>query len=100
MNDLDLNKPQLLEAAKALQAAVTEASQYNVKQLDASELRRAELHQFMLEQNSLIQEMKFQFNLEVTKLRQAFCKQPVLPAVSVAPADSGPTPSDSPSCQD
>ncbi len=75
MNDLDLNKPHLLEAARALQASVTEASQYNGKQLDASELRRAELHQFMLEQNSLIQEMKYQFNLEVMQLRQAFCKQ-------------------------
>ncbi|MCX7123633.1 MAG: hypothetical protein NTV32_08240 [Gammaproteobacteria bacterium] len=84
MDELDLNKEQLLEAVKALQSAVTEASQYNVKQLDASELRRAALHQFMLEQNSLIQEIKYHFNQEVTALRQAFCKQPGLLASSLA----------------
>ena len=90
----------LLEAAKALQTAVTAVSHFNAQQLDASLARRAELHQFMREQDSQIQEMKYQFNLEVMKLRQAFCRQPVLPAVSAAHSGSDPLPSDSPVCPD
>ena len=75
MHDTHHQAP-LIEKAKALEAELAKACQYNIKQLDASELRRAELHQFMLEQNSLIQDMKYQFNLQIITLRQAFSKKP------------------------
>ncbi len=100
MNDLDGNKADLLEAAKALQAAVTEISQYNVKQLDASEAQRAQLHQFMREQDALIQEMKYHFNREVMQLRQDFCRQSSPHAGSCAPSNPHSAPPDLPSSQD
>jgi hypothetical protein len=100
MNDLDLNKTDLLEAAKALQAAVAEASQYNAKQLDVSECQRAALQQFMREQDGIIQEMKYRFNQQVLQLRQDFCKQPGPLSESAGPSDPDPKPLDSPSCQE
>jgi hypothetical protein len=94
VNDLDLNKTDLLETAQALQAALAEVSQENIKRLDVSEAQRAQLHQFMREQEALIQEMKFQFNQEVVKIRQAFCKSAVLPAMSSQSKNPDPTPLD------
>ncbi len=98
MSDLNLSKEKLLEQAKMLAAQVLEAEQQNSKLLDASELKQAELRQYMREQESLIQEMKYQFNLQVMRLRQDFCKRSAPPAACVTPPhplDSAP--SDSPS---
>ncbi len=100
MNDLDLNKNDLLEAAKALQAAVKEVSQYNAQQLDLSEAQRAALRQFMRDKEELIQDMKYQFEQDVARLRQDFCKQSAPPAASCAPADARPAPLDSPASPD
>lgn len=60
----------LIEEAQQLHIHLNEIEKAKVTRLDAEQVERSHFNSYLRQQVSCIQDMKFNFNIEVTKVRQ------------------------------
>ncbi len=70
----DTNNPSILEEARAFEVQLKDINLAKRARLDEAQMERSHFNCYMRQQVSCIQDMKFDFNGEVTRLRQEMAR--------------------------